>query len=88
MARGGGNMLGVGGTRSNLGKGALRGGGRGKQVGGGTDPQAQKRELVRKLQEKRAEEESAQEEGVEAEGVEEEGAQEGRTSDRADPTAQ
>ena len=82
MARGGGNMLGVGGTRSNLGKGALRGGGRGKQVGGGTDPQAQKRELVRKLQEKRAEEESAQEEGVEGErvaeaGVAEEGALEG-----------
>ncbi|MGW1715920.1 DUF6243 family protein [Streptomyces sp. NPDC002156] len=60
MARGGGNMLGVGGTRSNLGRSALRGGGRGKQVGGGTDPQAQKRELVRKLQEKRAEEEGAQ----------------------------
>ncbi|MDW4909382.1 DUF6243 family protein [Streptomyces sp. ADMS] len=73
MARGGGNMLGVGGTRSNLGKNALRGGGRGKHVGGGSDPQAQKRELVRKLQEKRAEEE---------------GAQEGRTSDRADPTGQ
>ncbi|MFI1352406.1 DUF6243 family protein [Streptomyces sp. NPDC020898] len=62
MARGGGNMLGVGGTRSNLGKNALRGGGRGKQTGGGADPQAQKRELVRKLQEKRAEEEGAQEE--------------------------
>ncbi|MFF3374616.1 DUF6243 family protein [Streptomyces sp. NPDC002680] len=62
MARGGGNMLGVGGTRSNLGKNALRGGGRGKQVGGGTDPQAQKRELVRKLQEKRAEEEAQDQE--------------------------
>ncbi|WP_105974012.1 DUF6243 family protein [Streptomyces geranii] len=60
MSRGGaGNMLGVGGTRSNLGRGALRGGGRGKQVGGGTDPQAQKRELLRKLQEKHAAEESA-----------------------------
>ncbi|MGW3644709.1 DUF6243 family protein [Streptomyces sp. NPDC000878] len=64
MARGGGNMLGVGGTRSNLGRGALRGGGRGKQVGGGTDPQAQKRELVRKLQEKRAEEEAQDQEGA------------------------
>ncbi len=62
MARGGGNMLGVGGTRSNLGKNALRGGVRGKQTGGGADPQAQKRELVRKLQAKRAEEEGAQEE--------------------------
>lgn len=80
-------MLGVGGTRSNLGKGALRGGARGKQVGGGTDPQAQKRELVRKLQEKRAEEESAQEGGVEEESAQAEGAQEESTSDRADPTA-
>lgn len=87
MARSGGNMLGVGGTRSNLGKGALRGGARGKQVGGGTDPQAQKRELVRKLQEKRAEEESAQEGGVEEESAQAEGAQEESTSDRADPTA-
>ncbi|WP_330291520.1 DUF6243 family protein [Streptomyces sp. NBC_00576] len=87
MARSGGNMLGVGGTRSNLGKGALRGGARGKQVGGGTDPQAQKRELVRKLQEKRAEEESAQEEGVEEESAQAEGAQEESTPDRADPTA-
>lgn len=76
MSRGGGNMLGVGGTRSNLGKNALRGGGRGKQTGGGADPQAMKRELVRKLQEKRAEEEGAQEEG----------AQEERTPDAADPT--
>jgi hypothetical protein len=93
MARGGGNMLGVGGTRSNLGKGALRGGARGKQVGSGTDPQAQKRELVRKLQEKRAEEENAQDEGVEeagaaAAGGEAEGSQEGPTSDRADPQGQ
>ncbi|MEW2114719.1 DUF6243 family protein [Streptomyces sp. NPDC005474] len=69
MARGGGNMLGVGGTRSNLGKGALRGGGRGKQVGGGTDPQAQKRELLRKLQEKRAEEDGRMEEGTEEEAA-------------------
>ncbi|MEU6226751.1 DUF6243 family protein [Streptomyces sp. NPDC047042] len=65
MARGGGNMLGVGGTRSNLGKGALRGGGRGKQVGGGTDPQAQKRELLRKLQQKRTEGEAAEAGGTE-----------------------
>jgi Family of unknown function (DUF6243) len=57
MSRGGsGNMLGVGGTRSNLGRKALRGGGRGKQIGGGLDPQAQKRELLRRLQEKRQEE--------------------------------
>ncbi|WP_405932537.1 DUF6243 family protein [Streptomyces sp. NBC_00827] len=56
MSRGGnGNMLGVGGTRSNLGRKALRGGGRGKQVGGGQDPQSQKRELLRRLQESRAE---------------------------------
>ncbi|WP_326723548.1 DUF6243 family protein [Streptomyces sp. NBC_00243] len=55
MSRGGnGNMLGVGGTRSNLGRKALRGGGRGKQVGGGQDPQSQKRELLRRLQESRA----------------------------------
>ncbi|MER8222765.1 DUF6243 family protein [Streptomyces sp. NPDC094143] len=54
MARGGaGNMLGVGGSRKNLGREALRGGGRGGRVGGGLDPQAQKRELLRKLQEKR-----------------------------------
>lgn len=46
-------MLGVGGTRRNLGRRALRGGGDGGRVGGGVDPQAQKRELLRKLQEKR-----------------------------------
>ena len=88
MARGGGNMLGVGGTRSNLGKNALRGGGRGKQTGGGTDPQAQKRELVRKLQEKRAEEEGVPEEGAKGEPAQDEGAPEGRTSDGDDPKAQ
>ncbi|MFE2279364.1 DUF6243 family protein [Streptomyces sp. NPDC059454] len=56
MTRGGaGNMLGVGGTRQHLGRKALRGGGRGGRVGGGLDPQAQKRELLRKLQEKRQE---------------------------------
>ncbi|MFI1729344.1 DUF6243 family protein [Streptomyces acidicola] len=55
MARGGsGNMLGVGGTRSNLSRKALRGGGRGGAVGGGRDAQAQKRELLRKLKEGRA----------------------------------
>lgn len=48
-------MLGVGGTRQHLGRKALRGGGRGRPVGGGPDPQAQKRELLRKLQEKRQE---------------------------------
>ncbi|WP_210586989.1 DUF6243 family protein [Streptomyces sp. GESEQ-35] len=52
MSRGG-NMLGVGGTRSNLGRAALRGGARGGRVGGSVDPQAQKRELLRKLQEQR-----------------------------------
>lgn len=55
MSRGGsGNMLGVGGTRSNLGRGALRGGGRGQRVGGGLDPQARKRELLRRFQERQA----------------------------------
>ncbi|WP_217211759.1 DUF6243 family protein [Streptomyces sp. AC550_RSS872] len=53
MARSGGNMLGVGGTRRNLGRKALRGGGRNGRIGGGVDPQAQKKELLRKLQEKR-----------------------------------
>ncbi|MEV5544958.1 DUF6243 family protein [Streptomyces sp. NPDC052309] len=54
MTRGGaGNMLGVGGTRQNLGRRALRGGGRGGRIGGGLDPQAQKRELLRRLQDKR-----------------------------------
>ncbi|MCF1599509.1 DUF6243 family protein [Streptomyces muensis] len=52
MARSGGNMLGVGGTRQNLGRKALRGGGRNGRIGGGVDPQAQKKELLRKLQEK------------------------------------
>jgi hypothetical protein len=52
-------MLGVGGTRSNLGRKALRGGGRGKPVGSGLDPQAQKRELLRKLQEGRTAREDA-----------------------------
>ncbi|GGU17420.1 DUF6243 family protein [Streptomyces coeruleorubidus] len=53
MTRGGaGNLLGVGGSRQKLGRKALRGGGRGGRIGGGLDPQAQKRELLRKLQEK------------------------------------
>lgn len=64
MTRGGaGNMLGVGGSRSNLGRRALRGGGQGGRIGGGLDPQAQKRELLRKLQEKRQQPE-AQEGGA------------------------
>ncbi|MEW2397034.1 DUF6243 family protein [Streptomyces sp. NPDC046862] len=55
MTRGGaGNMLGVGGTRSKISRRALRGGGRSGAVGGGQDAQAQKRELLRKLQEGRA----------------------------------
>lgn len=56
MTRGGaGNMLGVGGSRRNLGRKALRGGPGDGRVGGGQDPQAQKRELLRRLQEKRRE---------------------------------
>ncbi|MFJ7072847.1 DUF6243 family protein [Streptomyces sp. NPDC098781] len=56
MTRGGaGNMLGVGGTRRNLGRNALRGGGRNGRVGGGADAAAQKRELLRKFQERQAE---------------------------------
>ncbi|MER6132221.1 DUF6243 family protein [Streptomyces sp. NPDC001815] len=58
MSRGGaGNMLGVGGSRSNLSRKALRGGGRGKQVGGGTEPQDRKKELLRRFQEKQASQE-------------------------------
>ncbi|MEV5338854.1 DUF6243 family protein [Streptomyces sp. NPDC052676] len=57
MTRGGaGNLLGVGGTRQKLGRTALRGGGRGGRIGGGQDPQAQKRELLRRLQEDRLQE--------------------------------
>jgi hypothetical protein len=48
-------MLGVGGSRRNLGREALRGGPANGRVGGGLDPRAQKRELLRKLQEKRQE---------------------------------
>ncbi|MEU9521446.1 DUF6243 family protein [Streptomyces sp. NPDC048224] len=54
MTRGGtGNMLGVGGTRRNLGRDALRGGGRADRAGGGPSPQAQKRELLRALRQRR-----------------------------------
>ncbi|MEU6733273.1 DUF6243 family protein [Streptomyces physcomitrii] len=49
-----GNMLGVGGTRNKLSRGALRGNGRGPGFSG-QDPQTQKRELLRKLQEQRGE---------------------------------
>ncbi|MGI5374951.1 DUF6243 family protein [Streptomyces sp. CA-251387] len=57
MARSGaGNMLGVGGTRRNLGRKALRGGGQGGRIGAGTDAQTQKKELLRRLQEKRLQE--------------------------------
>ncbi|MEW2612419.1 DUF6243 family protein [Streptomyces sp. NPDC047880] len=64
MTRGGaGNMLGVGGSRRNLGRRALRGDGRGGRIGGGLDPQAQKRELLRKLQENRQQKEGTTGEG-------------------------
>ncbi|MGW0293128.1 DUF6243 family protein [Streptomyces tuirus] len=64
MTRGGaGNMLGVGGSRKNLGRRELRGGGRGGRIGGGMDPRARKRELLRKLQESRQQQE-AREEGT------------------------
>ena len=46
-------MLGVGGTRSNISRGTLRGGNRGARIGGTQDASAQKRELLRKLREKR-----------------------------------
>lgn len=48
-------MLGVGGARRNLGREALRGGGRGDRTGGAPDARARKRELLRRLQEKRQE---------------------------------
>ncbi|KDN76726.1 hypothetical protein DF19_15930 [Streptomyces olindensis] len=54
-------MLGVGGSRRNLGREALRGGGRAGRIGGGLDPQAQKRELLRKLQERRQQREGREE---------------------------
>ncbi|MFI7007133.1 DUF6243 family protein [Streptomyces sp. NPDC050145] len=60
MTRGGsGNMLGVGGTRSNLSRKALRGGGRGGRTGGaGVDAATQKRELLRRLRDQRGESEA------------------------------
>ncbi|NEE14428.1 hypothetical protein G3M58_49190 [Streptomyces sp. SID7499] len=54
-------MLGVGGSRKNLGRRELRGGGRSGRIGGGLDPQAQKRELLRKLQERRQQQEVREE---------------------------
>ncbi|MFZ4153960.1 DUF6243 family protein [Streptomyces pseudogriseolus] len=62
MTRGGGNMLGVGGTRQHLGRKALRGGGPAGRIGGGTDPQAQKRALLRTLKEQREARRDAHEE--------------------------
>ncbi|WP_419994405.1 DUF6243 family protein [Streptomyces boninensis] len=47
-----GNMLGVGGTRAKLSRKDLRGGQAGR-TGAGNDPMAQKRELLRKLQQGR-----------------------------------
>ncbi|MGW1376406.1 DUF6243 family protein [Streptomyces sp. NPDC002446] len=47
-----GGMLGIGGTRSKLSRGALRGGGGGRAGHGRPDPQAQRRELLRKFQER------------------------------------
>ncbi|MFE9927094.1 DUF6243 family protein [Streptomyces sp. NPDC005774] len=77
MSRGGsGNMLGVGGTRQHLGRKALRGGGRDGRVGGGLDAQAQKRELLRKLQERREQEQ--RQEGSEGNEAGEEGGPEER----------
>ncbi|MGW2597588.1 DUF6243 family protein [Streptomyces klenkii] len=55
MSRNGsGGMLGVGGTRSNLSRNALRGGDRAGRTGGGGDAAARKRELLRKLREGRS----------------------------------
>jgi len=47
-------MLGLGGTRSNLSRKAMRGGRMGGARGGGVNPQEQKRELLRKLKEARS----------------------------------
>ncbi|MCX4909234.1 DUF6243 family protein [Streptomyces sp. NBC_00878] len=86
-------MLGVGGTRSNLGRKALRGGGRGKPVGAGLDPQAQKRELLRKLQESR----TARENATQADSTREDATRENATREetaldardaREDPTGE
>lgn len=49
-----GSMLGVGGTRSNLSRSALHGGrAAGRPARGGPDPATVRRELLRKLQERR-----------------------------------
>ncbi|MEF9903422.1 DUF6243 family protein [Streptomyces sp. P9-A2] len=85
MSRGGsGNMLGVGGSRRHLGRKALRGGERDGRIGGGLDARAQKRELLRKLQERREREqrrEERQEEAVGSVGIE--GGEEGGPRKRA-----
>ncbi|MCK7623483.1 DUF6243 family protein [Streptomyces sp. RS10V-4] len=49
-----GGMLGVGGTRSTLSRGALRGGanGRGRGAPESGDPQEQRRELLRRMRER------------------------------------
>ncbi|MFE7315692.1 DUF6243 family protein [Streptomyces sp. NPDC057555] len=49
-----GGMLGVGGTRSTLSRGALRGGAGGRTPGapGPHDPREQRQELLRKMQER------------------------------------
>ncbi|MFI7240976.1 DUF6243 family protein [Streptomyces qinglanensis] len=55
MSKGrGGRMLGVGGVRSHLSRSRLRGSGGGPGApAGGNDPQARKRELLRRLRESR-----------------------------------
>ncbi|GAA3495867.1 hypothetical protein GCM10019016_029680 [Streptomyces prasinosporus] len=54
MTRGGaGNAPGVGGARRHLDRETLRGTGRTGRVGGGEDPRARKRELLRGLREQR-----------------------------------
>ncbi|MFF2813644.1 DUF6243 family protein [Streptomyces sp. NPDC058000] len=50
-----GGMLGVGGTRSKLSRGALRGGGangRGKSAADAQDPQEQRRALLEKMRQR------------------------------------
>ncbi|WP_433331867.1 DUF6243 family protein [Spirillospora sp. CA-294931] len=56
MSKSRNGMLGVGGQRKNLSRAALRGGGGGSR--GGTDPLAEKRELLRKMRERAQEQES------------------------------
>ncbi|MFE4666803.1 DUF6243 family protein [Streptomyces sp. NPDC056716] len=87
MSRNSGNMLGVGGTRSHLGRSALRGRKSGAPVGSGLDAQAQKRELLRKLKEKQ-QEGPADEAGEKGQGGQEglagQGGQEGHEGEPAD----